>query len=382
MLSDKTKLLLSAHFDGALPAPERDAALRLLRDSAEARTLVRKLTENVQKVKSLPRHSLGAEFPAHVFAALPIAVPTIAMQATAAPAFEPLGDLVQKPRLRRGMPTWMVGGIAASLVGAAVLSGMLWVRSQLDDNRNLLPSGAGHAPVAGVKPGAKIETPSPVDELIADMVRGAGERYGEVKREPIVTPNSPPPRFVFRDLQKQDTFDYLKWELAHAPTGGVHLDVTVKYNARSLNRIIESFEKQGVQLVVTPPAEASLAKKLPLLVYAENVQPDKLALVLKELSEIDITGKTKEASTFDAVRVSPDSADDHNRFAQSLGIDPRQLKSPATPVPQVSALGVVLSAERPTNPGSVREIRGFLAGRGPVRIGTLQVFIHLQPTEK
>ena len=55
MLSDKAKLLLSAYVDGVLQPQEREAVQRLLRESAEARTLVRKMTENVQKIKSLPR---------------------------------------------------------------------------------------------------------------------------------------------------------------------------------------------------------------------------------------------------------------------------------------------------------------------------------------
>ncbi len=381
MLSEKNQLLLSAYVDGGLSNQERDAANKLLRDSAEARTLVGKLTENVQKVKRLPRKKLDAEFPARIVASLPRTVPTVQSEATTPAPFEQLGDIVQKPRLRRGMPAWMVGGIAASLVGVAVLGGMLLLREKLDDNRNLLPKN--HAAVS-VKPGTIAETPSPVDDLIAQIVAGSSKRYGEVQPDPIVASKQQqqPIRYAFGDLQKQDSYDSLKWELAHTPSSGVHLDVTLKYNARSLNRIIDSFHKQGVQLVVTPPAEASLAKKQPLLVYCENVPSDKLAFVLRELSEIDITGNKKEASTFVAVKVSPDSADDHTRFSQSLGIDPRQLKSPAAPVPQVSSLGVVLPAERPANPASVREIRGFLAGRGPVRIGTLQVFIHLQPTEK
>jgi hypothetical protein len=316
---------------------------------------------------------------------VPVAVPVAAVtpRATAKPR-----QLVKKPRLRRGMPTWAVGGIAASVVGGMVIGGAFWLRSQLDVNHDLLPSGNGHTPVVVGKPVSKNEAsqtpPNAVDQLIAQVIRGSGETYGEGKSEPIVPPKAEPVRFAFGDLKKQDKMDSLKWELAQSSgqPSGVHLDVTVKYDARSLNRIIESFHKQGVQLVVTPPAEASLAKNRPLLVYAENINADQLALALRDLSEADIQGKKKVASTFETLRVSPGSLDDHKRTAEGLGIDAKQLSAPGSPASKASAVGVVLSADRPKAPSTVSEIRAFLAGRGPVQNGALQVFLHLEPTGK
>jgi hypothetical protein len=373
MLSQNAKLLLSASLDGGLSVKERQAVEHLLRDSAEARAFVHTLQANVQSLKKLPRRTLGQEFPAQVIARLPGAAVT-----------QPLGDdlafPIAKPRLRRALPAWAVGGIAASLVGCIVFGGLVWVRGQLDVDRDLLPSNPVQTPVVRLETPTRNET---VERLVAQVVRGSGERYGESMPETFVAPKNQaaaPIRFAFGDLKTERAFDYLKWELAQA--SDVHLDVAVKYNARSLNRIIESFHKQGIQLVVTQPAEASVAKKQPLLVYCENVQADKLAAALKELSEIDVQGKAKEASTFDSLCVSPGSPDDHKRIAQGLGIDPRQLKSPATSVPQVSPLGVVLPVEKMTNPANVREIKGFLAARGPVQIGTLQVFLHLEPIDK
>lgn len=379
MLSENAKLLLSASIDGVLSSKERSAVERLLRDSAEARGFVQKLQANVASLRNLPRVSLGQDFSTQVMAMIPMAVVT--QPEITQPANDELAFPIPQRRLRRGLPAWAVGGIAASVVGVAVLGGLAWVRSQLDIDRDLLPSSPVQTPVVRTKtPPVRSDV---VDQLVLQVVRGSGERYGEVKPEPFVAPSSQTPepvRFVFGDLKNQKSFDHLKWELSQVTD--IHLDVTVKYNARSLNRIIESFHKQGVQLVVTAPAEASVQKKQPLLVYAENVQADKLALALRELSEIDVQGKTKQASTFEALRVSPGSAADHKRIGQALGINPLQLKTPATPVPQVSALGVVLPVDAINNPMAVREISGFLAARGPVQIGTLQVFLHLEPLDK
>jgi hypothetical protein len=176
----------------------------------------------------------------------------------------------------------------------------------------------------------------------------------------------------------------LKWELAQSSGApdGVHLDVTVKYNARSLSRIVESFHNRGIPLIVTPPAEASLAKNRPLLVYAENVNADQLALVLRELSEADIQGKKKEASTFESLRVSPGRAEDHSRVAEGLGIDSPQLKAPALAAPKAAPIGIVLAGDRPQGQANIEEVRRFLAGRGAKQSGALHIFLHLQPNGK
>lgn len=373
MLSEQAKLLLSAHVDGVLSKQHADAAEKLLRESSLARALVKSLRENIEKVKTLPRRSLGAGFPAQVLANLP--------DNATIPAFESDGEVVRKPQLRRSLPAWAVGGIAACLVGVVTLGSVVWLRGQVDVDRTLLPANSEPV-VRNEKP--PVRNPV-VDQLVQQAMRGSAEGYGENKVKPVRPVTSEKPKidyvqYSFGDLQRDDSFNALKRHLA--ASGGVHLDVTVRYNRRSLDRVIESLSKQGVQLVVTPPAESSIAKKQPLLVYAENVPADKLAAALKELGEVDVAGKNKEASTFAAVRVTPESADDYTRFSQSLGIDAKQLKSPSTRVPQVSSLGVVLPAERLGDPAAMNEVRAFLAARGPVQIGALQVFLHLQPTEK
>lgn len=373
MLSEQAKLLLSAYVDGGLPRQQAAAAEKLLRESVAARNLVKHLRDNIVKLKSLPRHSLGAAFPAQVLAQLP-ATSTL-------PAFEPDDAVVRAPRLRRGLPTWAVGGIAVSLLAGLVFGGVYLAQGQREYDQGLLPSGP--SPIARINPDA-VKSPvrnEAVEQLIFQAVVGSGQAFGETKPKlPAVSPQNDAVQFAFSDLQKRDSFDAFKWQLARADLRGVHLDVTVKYNRRSLERVIESLSKQGVQLVITPPAEASVAKKQPVLIYAENVPADKLALALQELGQIDVAGQKKEPSTFTAVRIAPDSADDYKRFSQRLGVEPHHLKSPAAPVPHVSSMGVVLPAEG--TPSISSETRSFLASRGPVQIGTLQVFLHLLPTEK
>lgn len=399
MLSEHAKNLLIDYVDGVLTDKEHAAAEQMLRDLAEAKAFVKAVKANAAKLKNLPRHKLGAEFTLKLMATLPstagsapglakIPQPpaptpaavlptsaTVPAAPTPDPAFSELAFPSPKRRLRRGLPAWAVGGIAASIIGILLFGSLAYLRN-IDHDRELLPQRPGQTPQVRVKTPIRSEA---VDQLIAGIARGAGERYGETKVE-IVRPSQEPVRFTFGDLKNQDKFNHLKWELAHA--SDVHLDITVKYNARSLNRVIESFENHGMRLVVTRPAEESAAKKQPLLVYCENVQPDRLALALRDLSEIDVQGKKKEPSTFDAVKVSHGSPADHKLIAQGLGIDARQLKSPKTPVAQVTPMGVVLPAERIANPSKNGEILSFLSARGPVQIGALQVFVRIEPVEK
>lgn len=383
MLTERARQLITAYVDGILPAAEREEVRRLVTGSAEAKALFDSVRSNAQTLKALPRKTLSQSFPDQVVAALP-ALPS---NGQAPEPFDLDGDitsLVRQPPVKGGLPAWAVGGIAVALVAVIVLGGMAWVRSQLDYDPNLLPRDRVQPPLVHYQP---VQAAPPgddaVNKLIDQMIHGAGQRYVETRPEPQQpAPKNSVPRFAFGDLlAKQDSRDMLTWELTNAG-GNVHLDVSVKYNARSLNRLIDAFHKQGVNLVVTPPASASLAKNQPLLVYCENVPADKLALALKDLGEVDVTGNKREPSTYEAVRVAPGSADDVQRAAGVLGIDPRQLKSPPMPLPQVNGLGVVLPVERPENPAAVREIQDFLAARGPVHIGTLQVFLHLQPTAK
>src|ERR1041384_3644971 len=58
MLSEEMIQLLTAFVDGELSQRQRDAVMRLLEHSAEARELLRQLQDNAHRVKKLPRHKV------------------------------------------------------------------------------------------------------------------------------------------------------------------------------------------------------------------------------------------------------------------------------------------------------------------------------------
>src|SRR5262245_25042869 len=135
MLSEKAQYLLTGFVDGVLTREEREAAERLLRESSEARNWLRQLQENIHRLKKLPRRRLHAEFSDRVMAQLP-EVP-----------LETAPVLVHKPNLRRGLPGWVVGTVAASVVVVAGAGGLWWVSQQVEIDRNLLPTAPAPAPM-------------------------------------------------------------------------------------------------------------------------------------------------------------------------------------------------------------------------------------------
>jgi anti-sigma factor RsiW len=70
MLSDPLRQLLSAYVDGELSNRQRKAVQRLLRRSAEARTLLRGMQEDAARLRALPRQHLDDEFAARVVRAV------------------------------------------------------------------------------------------------------------------------------------------------------------------------------------------------------------------------------------------------------------------------------------------------------------------------
>src|SRR5262245_8727800 len=70
MLSDRVRQLLTAYVDGEVPSRQREAASRLLEQSAEARAFVRQLEADAAALRRLPRRELGPEFSERVLSAL------------------------------------------------------------------------------------------------------------------------------------------------------------------------------------------------------------------------------------------------------------------------------------------------------------------------
>src|SRR5262249_57946523 len=118
MLPEPLRLLVSAYAAGDLSPRRRKAAVRLLRHSAEARTLLRDLLSNKRRLRNLPRRPLPAEFADQVVLKLSAVTPVIQPPvATARPS---------RARWSRLVP-WA----AAAAVLLAVGAGSYWFVTRL-----------------------------------------------------------------------------------------------------------------------------------------------------------------------------------------------------------------------------------------------------------
>src|SRR6516225_2976184 len=70
MLSDRMRQLLTAYVDGELPPRHREAATRLLEQSAEARAFLKHLEADSAALRRLPRQQLQPEFAEKVLRAI------------------------------------------------------------------------------------------------------------------------------------------------------------------------------------------------------------------------------------------------------------------------------------------------------------------------
>src|SRR5437660_9884360 len=90
MLSEPLRQLLTAYVDGELSNRQRRAVQRLLRRSAEARTLLRQLQEDSARLRALPRQHLDDEFSSRVLRAVGRSRPQGRPRVAAAPASFPM----------------------------------------------------------------------------------------------------------------------------------------------------------------------------------------------------------------------------------------------------------------------------------------------------
>jgi hypothetical protein len=378
MLSEEQELLLTAFVDGDVTREERESVECLLRNSSEARGVLRTLQENAHRLKKLSKSHLGQRFTSQVLASLPA-------QPNGSHFVEPVnlttdGDepLVTKPRLRRGVPSWVIGAMAAAVILVVIGIGASLVHDTAP-NRQLLPRDPVVPQIAKKAPKTatpqQVETVDPgIEAMMMKSSQSFARKQDETPKAPV--PGAPQPvKVAFADLKHTHHYEYLARELKSQQS--VRLDVNVKNDGRTLNRLIETFHKQGIHLTVTPPAQASFKHNQPILVYAENVGPDKLAQALRELSNDDIQGNKRTPTTYERLQMTNGSPKDVVEVARGLGLSLEQLKLPETPGSPDHAEGVVFGGQ----PGPIvpREVHEFLAARRGAMPGTLQIFVQIVP---
>lgn len=313
MLADNMLQLLTAYVDGELGPRQRQAVLRLLYQSSEAREVLRQLQENLHKVQQLPRKKLDPAFVNDVLSAIAERQVTPARPVTR-PA----------PAVLRWVPLALVG-MAAAMLFVVALGGVLYVALNFGANEQVVlnPPAENKVPNANVDtaPGRTeppiadnseqkkpTPVPRPLDPMIGRVIVGAVQQYG--------THMAPDRGFAFRDLTKEPVGKQVAAELRK--NNALDLEITARSNQQALERLKRVLKNNKIELVTDPATIAALnqtAGKMELLVYADNLRADEVAKILKELA----VDEKKAANPFDTVTVASLSPHDRQQVNDRLG---------------------------------------------------------------
>lgn len=368
MLSDQVMQLLTAFVDGELSPRQREAVVRLLKESAEARELLRQLQENAHRIKQLPQHAVQ---PSLVDAVL---------QAIAQKQAQPKQPAPSRGARRRWLP-YLAASLAASLL-IGVIGILFWKAMTEPDVR---PVDIAKNPEREVKPEPKPElvpapTPKKPNPLLSDMIAETFRGFGA----PL--PIEKPFAAAFRDFQKDVVAGELSRELNRDKA--LQLDITVKSNTVAMQRLKEVLKHRGISIVTDPAAEKKLQDKnqarVEYLVFAENLTPDEMTKMMSELGETFVVGlKTSEKrveSPYKSVTVTPIAKDDRQRVAKLLGVAPSAIepkeRKDVKPEPKGDRQVVLLPMA--ANGAPSKEVQQFVNQRRAPQPGTIQILIKIR----
>jgi hypothetical protein len=384
MLADDTVQMLTAYVDGELHARQKQVLMRLLSGSAEARELLMQLQENAHRVHQLPRRKLDADFTTEV-------VRKIAQQRpTQIPPAQVPQPAPTKAAHFRWLPYAAVAGIAAAVLFVATLSGALYVLFGIGppNGENELVKGDVRdvAPEKGQGNGAgKNENTDPAPPprksskpLLNDLVAGTFGQFAA----PL--PAEAPGSFAFQDLKTDDAASkQLTAEMKKSDA--LQLDIRVRNNPHAIERLKAALAQLGVKLIIDAGSDSVLKKgpgKTEFLVYAENLKPEELAKVLKQVA----AEEKKVASPFDKLTVSPLGTNQHQQLVSLLGEDPTKRepgnqgskqggpKPPPVP-PKVERVVIVLP--QGPSPKASEEVRQFLLQQARPQPGSVRVLVRI-----
>lgn len=443
MLSERCYRLLTAYVDGELSARQRKLALRLLHRSAEARALLRRLRQDAEALRRLPRHGLPAEFSAQV-------VQSIRDR-----------KLERRRRLARtappAVPAWVGMAVAASVLAVVGFGSFVYFSRALPDHPtnpvavNHVPQGpekpveANPAPDKPAEPAVPVKNaaaPDPKPQPHPGPIEVADGPKEPPKPAPATNAEPNPENALTLPIPEKEMFqprtadvslplilsfadlDTAKLQEELHKASGFRLEVPCRESSRAFDRLQAALKANGVGLVIDQTAQFRL--KYPKLrtnyvVYTEDLLPDELVKVLQQaggedhkadvkhhgdgqLAGLVVTRMNKDDRKELSTLLGGDSHTGQNpRPTGPLGLDPKKPVSegtadqvakslagqgsaprpspgqPAVKPPEYMALVLPYNPVRP-RPGSA-EVKHFLDGRKPARPGAIQVLLVLRETK-
>jgi hypothetical protein len=417
MLTERCLGLLTAYVDGELSNRQRKAVLRLLRRSAEARTLLRKLQEDARRLRELPRQRLAADFSQQVLRAIatrpgPLRAPAVR------PARQPLWS------------AW--GGLAAAaavllIVGAGAYvffshiqadetGGPTLTRHETPPTQDNSGSSGEHvADAATVPQDNQLANTEPKQNGpgngSATQVAEAGTNKPEAghQQPPTGDPGNelaltlPIPKMEMFQPKSADVAVPVVLKMADLDAGklreelqkdtGFRLELPCRESAHAFERLQAALKANGVGLVVESVAQARLKRPsmhTNFVLLTDDLTPDELTKILQQAGVEDrkAEARRKGDGQFDALVVTRLSKDDRKELAELLGEDPKHatpvVPSPGRPEtskatakgPEAAILVLPYNPERP-QPGSA-EVKQFLNNRKQPPAGAIQVLLVLR----
>ena len=384
MLSERLLQLLTAYVDGEVSAHQRKVVLRHLRNSPEARGLLKKLQDDAARLQQLPVQVMGQDLSQKVLARIAEqVVRPIRVSAPQVPSPVPRGfglATAAAVLLAVGFGSYyylkLVSEKQQAVAGADLAGPGMVEATKSSDQRYTTSSQLKPAPLAvAAKEPEKIKTEERHVPIVVD------QKPSRTKME-----SSPPPPLASEVTVPEDHFQVAEAKLAMQVASrdlteerpgldllkrlssdqAQHLDLYCKQTRSGLERMEKAFGAQGIRFILAPDAaDAYLLGKKPetdYVLFTENVKPSEVLGALRAVAEED---RKRERSRkvhpqFGQLFVNGVTKDDQTLLAKVLGVDPiaHPISKPTTP------LGA--SIRKPITAGTADEVSHSLQGKGRV----------------
>jgi hypothetical protein len=439
MLTDHHHQLLTAYVDGELTPRQYEAVMRLLQQSSDARDLVRRMQQDAQAVRNLPRQKLDRDLSAPV------------MQIISERSLRPGSRrrYVERPQSR--MAAW-AGFCAAAAALVMVAVGSYLYFSASGPNKTEPDSFAKGKTEPAPEPPVKVEPkpepapePKKPTETVVVKQSPAQPAPAPVVAEatnpskPVEVVGAPPDPVVgmemfqkaqvaqpqilkLGELDQEARRRQLLTDLSKEPA--FRMESPVKDSIKAFERLKAALIARGITLVIdqtaqfrlTPTARAARLKTN-FVLYVEDVTPDELVQLFQHAATEDRKAeKLKKGDTqFEAVVINKMTDADSEELCKLLGVKAKKLPDPPSgplgtdirkplsektgdeitknltgqggvPRPEPGKITTKtserLAVVMPYNPVRPRsdspEVKRFLAGRKPPRPGTVHVLLVLR----
>jgi hypothetical protein len=405
MLSDPLRQLLTAYVDGELTNRQRRAVQRLLRRSAEARTLLRKLQEDAARLRALPRQHLDGEFSARVLSAVGRSRPQARPRPVVAPA---------------SFPVWSGFAAAAAIILAVGLGSYLYFAQPAHEapqgglaadnhqpspapspgratERQPDPEGAGGPAVADTQPKssgqpnevAKAEE-LPLPDVVGDKPKDPAASANVVTQETpqpgmeMFKPHVVKPPFSLIAEVRQIKTDELRKEFGEETA--LRVEMPCYDTVKGFRRLQAALKDAGITLAIDATAQGRLDKpklRSNYVILVEELTADELARLLARVGAEDkkaAEAKPKPEGQFTKMVVTRLSEIDLRELSGVLHVEPSQLQSAPEKAKGADrlALAVTYNPEQGRPKAGSPEVKRYMESRKPARKGVLQVLLVLR----